>query len=158
MGLQDERVLVEDDYTDYPDFTTLCEVHHGYPATSLQWQPASAASYAWSQKSPQTELLATTGDALRVWEYMSDAPPPISNYVGRQPSSGGHSLTLKTALSGVRRLHTLLLFALNVSLPSAIESPEPVNWCSIDQLLVERESTEPCCDLFDRHHLHGVEY
>lgn len=93
---------MEDDYNDYPDFVTLCETLHGYPATSLQWQPASASSYAWSQKSPATELLATTGDALRVWEYTSDNPPAISSYVGRQPTSGAHSLTLKTALSGVR--------------------------------------------------------
>jgi WD repeat-containing protein 68 len=104
VGLHDERVLVEDDYHDYPDFVKLCEAHHGYPATSLQWQPAAASSYAWSQKMPTTELLATTGDALRVWEYSSDSPPSISGYVGRQPSSGGHSLTLKTALSGVRLL------------------------------------------------------
>ena len=101
MGLQDERVLVEDDYHDYPDFVKLCEAHHGYPATSLQWQPAAASSYAWLQKSPATELLATTGGALRVWEYSSDAPPPISGYVGRQATSAGHSLTLKTSLSGV---------------------------------------------------------
>jgi WD repeat-containing protein 68 len=101
-GLQDERVLVEDDYTDYPDFVTLCETHHGYPATSLQWQPASAATHPWSQKSPSTELLATTGDALRVWEYTSDAPPPASSYVGRQSTAGSHNLVLKTALSGVR--------------------------------------------------------
>src|ERR1700722_7382579 len=67
IGLQDERVLVEDDYHDYPDFVKLCDAPHGYPATSLQWQPAAASAYAWSQKSPATELLATTGDALRVW-------------------------------------------------------------------------------------------
>lgn len=101
IGLQDERVLVEDDYTDYPDFVTLVEASHGYPATSLQWQPSSASSYAWSQKSPSTELLATTGDALRVWEYSSDVQPVMSGYVGRQPTSTGHRLTLKTALSGV---------------------------------------------------------
>jgi len=109
VGLQDERVLVEDDYTDYPDFVTLCEVYHGCPATSLQWQPALAQSFAWSQKSPATELLATTGDALRVFEYSGDAPPSASNYIGRTPSvSSGHSLTLKTALSGARS-HLLLL-------------------------------------------------
>lgn len=102
VGLQDERVLVEDDYTDYPDFVTLCEAYHGYPATSLQWQPASAHAHSWSQKSASTELLATTGDALRVWEYSGDGPVTSSNYVGRQPSvSSGHSLTMKTALSGV---------------------------------------------------------
>ena len=101
VGLQDERVLVEDDFTDYPDFITLCEAYHGYPATSLQWQPATAQSYGWSQKSPSTELLATTGDALRIWEYSGDGQPTSSSYAGRPPVSSGHSLTMKTALSGV---------------------------------------------------------
>lgn len=103
MGLQDERVLVEDDYAEnYSDFVTLVEANHGYPATSLQWQPAAATSFAWSQKAGASELLATTGDALRVWEYASDQQPAMSNYVGRQPTTGGHRLTLRAALSGVR--------------------------------------------------------
>jgi WD repeat-containing protein 68 len=107
IGLQDERVLVEDDFADYPDFVTLCEAHHGYPATNLQWQPASASGHGWSQNS-SAELLATTGDALRVFEYSSDDPPQVTNYVGRQPSApGGHTLALKTALSGVRFLTRL---------------------------------------------------
>jgi DDB1- and CUL4-associated factor 7 len=101
VGLQDDRVLVEDDYGDYPDFVTLVEVSHGYPATALQWQPANASNFAWSQKTPMTELLATTGDSLRVFEYTSDAPLVASSFVGRQPSSGGHRLSLKAALSGV---------------------------------------------------------
>ena len=104
VGLQDDRVLVEDDYGDYPDFVTLVEVNHGYPATALQWQPGTASSFAWSQKSPTTELLATTGDSLRVFEYTSDAPLTSSSYVGRQPSGGGHRLSLKAALSGVSAL------------------------------------------------------
>jgi DDB1- and CUL4-associated factor 7 len=114
VGLQDERVLVEDDYAPdfgdsyYPDFVTLVEAHHGYPATSLQWQPASANSFAWSQKPAQAELLATTGDALRVWEYASDQAAGGSGgggYVGKTPTStgsGGHRLSLRAALSGVR--------------------------------------------------------
>ncbi|KAH8993454.1 WD40 repeat-like protein [Lactarius akahatsu] len=64
VGLQDDRV------------------NHGYPATALQWQPGSASSFAWSQKSPTTELLATTGDSLRVFEYTSDAPLASSSYAG----------------------------------------------------------------------------
>lgn len=107
MGLQDERVLVEDDYTDYPDFVTLCETSHGYPATSLQWQPVSSSA-GWSQGSSSTELLATTGDALRVYEYTSDTPAAGSNYVGRQPNApSGHNLSIKTALSGVRIIDSI---------------------------------------------------
>ena len=101
VGLQDERVLVEDNYPDYSDFVTLAEAHHGYPATSLQWQPSSAPSFAWSQKSVATELLATTGDALRVWEYMTDGQVGGSSYVGRTGSGTGSRLQLKTCLSGV---------------------------------------------------------
>lgn len=95
-------MLVEDDYTDYPDFVTLVEATHGYPATSLQWQPSAAASFGWSQKAATTELLATTGDALKVWEYVSDGPQQLSSYVGRPPTSTGHRLTQKIGLSGVR--------------------------------------------------------
>lgn len=101
VGLQDERVLVEDNYPDYSDFVILAEAHHGYPATSLQWQPSTAPSFAWSQKSVATELLATTGDALRVWEYMSDGQVGGSSYVGRTGSGAGSRLQLKTCLSGV---------------------------------------------------------
>lgn len=112
VGLQDERVLVEDDYAPdfgdsyYPDFVTLVEAHHGYPATSLQWQPASANTFAWAQKPTQSELLATTGDALRVWEYASDQSAGGGvggGYVGKtqSPQASGHRLTLRAALSGV---------------------------------------------------------
>lgn len=149
VGLQDERVLVEDDYTDYPDFVTLCETHHGYPATSLQWQPASAAGYAWSQKSPATELLATTGDALRVWEYSSDAPAPVSGYVGRQSTATGHNLSLKTALSGVRLLTHHRALINSSSTATAIQSTEPVDGCSTDQLFVEREGSESGCNILN---------
>ncbi|KIY53042.1 WD40 repeat-like protein [Fistulina hepatica ATCC 64428] len=103
VGLQDESVLVEDDYdyssSAYPDFVTLCEVHHGYPATCLQWQPASAGSYNWLTRTAATELLATTGDALRLWEYNSDAPPQMTQYIGRQPVHG-HAMTTRAVLHG----------------------------------------------------------
>ncbi|KAF7965742.1 hypothetical protein HWV62_42016 [Athelia sp. TMB] len=137
VGLQDERVLVEDDYTDYPDFVTLVEANHGYPATSLQWQPASASSYAWSQKSPSTELLATTGDALRVWEYSGDAPPAMSGYVGRQPTAAGHRLTLKTALSGQSKVQTqgagapLTNFSWNEKSPNLVVTSSIDTTCTV---------------------------
>lgn len=48
-----------------------------------------------------TELLATAGDALRVWEYAGDGQMQGTGYVGSKPT-GGHRLTLKSTLSGVR--------------------------------------------------------
>ncbi|KAF8659229.1 hypothetical protein AX16_001889 [Volvariella volvacea WC 439] len=137
VGLQDERVLVEDDYPDYPDFVTLCEVHHGYPATSLQWQPPTALNYSWTIKSHSTELLATTSDALRVWEYSGDAPPPISNYVGRQQTAGGHNLTVKTALSGQSKVQNqnngapLTSFSWNEKSPNLIVTSSIDTTCTV---------------------------
>ncbi|KAI6131641.1 WD40-repeat-containing domain protein [Pisolithus croceorrhizus] len=137
VGLQDERVLVEDDYTDYPDFVTLVEANHGYPATNLQWQPATATGFPWTGKSPSTELLATTSDALRVWEYSGDAPLASSAYVGRQPSGGGHRLTLKTGLSGQSKVQNqasgapLTSFSWNEKAPNLIVTSSIDTTCTV---------------------------
>ncbi|KAG6866625.1 hypothetical protein C0991_000735 [Blastosporella zonata] len=135
IGLQDERVLVEDDYTDYPDFVTLCDTAHGYPATSLQWQPTSV--HGWGQTPPTTELLAATGDALRVYEYNSEATAAASNYVGRQPSNSGHTLTTKTALSGQTKVQTqtvgapLTNFSWNEKAPHLIVTSSIDTTCTV---------------------------
>lgn len=158
MGLQDERVLVEDDYNDYPDFVTLCETTHGYPATSLQWQPASG--HAWSQNSSSTELLATTGDALRVYEYASDVAAPVSSYVGRQPSTSGHSLSMKTALSGVSLVCFSPVMKSNDISPryEAIQSPDSINGRAVNELLMERKGPKSHCNIIYRHDMYRVEH
>ncbi|ETW80958.1 hypothetical protein HETIRDRAFT_476709 [Heterobasidion irregulare TC 32-1] len=137
VGLQDERVLVEDDYGDYPDFVTLVEANHGYPATSLQWQPSAASSFQWTQKSPSTELLATTGDSLRVWEYTNDASPSLSSFVGRQPTSGGHRLTLRSTLSGQSKVNNqsggapLTNFSWNEKMPNLVVTSSIDTTCTV---------------------------
>ncbi|KAL0581831.1 hypothetical protein V5O48_000199 [Marasmius crinis-equi] len=138
VGLQDERVLVEDDYNDYNDFTILCETQHGYPVTSLQWQPASGTGFAWTGKtSHNSELLATTGDALRIWEYTSDGAPAMSGYVGRQSTGTGHQLVMKTALSGQSKLHNqatgapLTNFSWNEKVPSLVVTSSIDTTCTV---------------------------
>ncbi|EKM80825.1 hypothetical protein AGABI1DRAFT_112551 [Agaricus bisporus var. burnettii JB137-S8] len=138
IGLQDEHVLVEDDFTDYPDFVTLAETYHGYPATSLQWQPSSAASHTWSQKSSNTEFLATTADALRVWEYSNDGTADVSSYVGRQSNNpGNHSLKMKIALSGQSKVQSqstgapLTNFSWNEKSPSLIVTSSIDTTCTV---------------------------
>ncbi|KAH8828490.1 WD40 repeat-like protein [Flagelloscypha sp. PMI_526] len=140
IGLQDERVLVEDDYNgDYPDFAMLVDTQHGYPATSLQWQPASSQNYQWQGKSPSSELLATTGDALRVWEYSSDgSSPQVGGYVGRQQAGpGAHTLTLRTALSGQSKVQggttgaPLTNFSWNEKTPSLVVTSSIDTTCTV---------------------------
>lgn len=138
IGLRDEHVLVEDNFTDYPDFVGLAEAYHGYPATSLQWQPTTAANHPWSQKSANTELIATTSDALRVWEYSSDVPVDVSSYVGRPPpDSGHHSLIMKTALSGQSKVQNqstgapLTNFSWNEKSPSLVVTSSIDTTCTV---------------------------
>ena len=85
-------------------YISLCEAYDGYPATSLQVATAAhiCSEHLWSQKSVSSELLATTGDALRNWEYDGEGPltSSTSSYVGRQPAiSSSHGLTMETGLS-----------------------------------------------------------
>ncbi len=111
IGLRDEGSLFESD--DYPssegDFYTIADTMHGYPATKLQWQPASASAYGWAQRTGNGELLATVGDALRIWELLTDVDPNPSAFVGRTNTHLG-KLAQKIALTGVslllRAMHT----------------------------------------------------
>lgn len=90
---------MEDDYDGAPhaDAVTLAEAHHGYPPTAVRWQPAQVA--ATGMAGPNAELLATSGDALRVWEF-AESGPAGGGYVGMK-ATGSHRLTLKSTLSGV---------------------------------------------------------
>ena len=120
VGLQDERVLVEDDYaieSDFPDFVTHAEAHHGYPATAIQWMPASATMQNLVHKQHGAELLCTTGEALKLWEYVSDGVPMASGgrsggggYVG---GGGRHQHESGHRLKEIRTLH-------NVGFPSSL--------------------------------------
>lgn len=102
IGLQDERSLVDDElHEGYSDFVLLAETMHGYPATRLQWQPLAAATFGWGTKPATTELLATTGDALRIWDFSYDGEQKSSNFVGRHATTSGYHLGQRVALSGV---------------------------------------------------------
>lgn len=114
IGLQDERSLVDDELhgPGYNDFVVLAETVHGYPATRLQWQPSSASAFNWAVKSSATELLATTGDALRIWDFSYDGESKGTSFVGRHQNSPAYSLSQRVALSGVSCVMLLLAFRL----------------------------------------------
>jgi WD repeat-containing protein 68 len=108
IGLPDERALVdvnklEDDYSS--DFVLLAEAGVGYPVTKIAWEPASLLKEQW--KGAGVELLTTTSDALRIWEYAVDGAggdPKQNAYVGRHVSQPTPRLSQRVALSSVRRI------------------------------------------------------
>lgn len=105
-----------------------------------------------------TELLATSGDALRVWEYSGDAPNggQMSGYVNAKPSNGGHRLTLKSTLSGVSYALCLHYASANEKIVESAATRE--HWCTNHELLLERKSSLDDCDVLYRHDLYSMEY
>jgi hypothetical protein len=53
-----------------PDYTVLAQASHPFPATRVTWEPRPSSSRLTSrgEYDREVELIATTGDALRVWE------------------------------------------------------------------------------------------
>jgi WD repeat-containing protein 68 len=59
-------------FTDDNDkkFVKLCEVEHPYPATKVMWAPQTLDADSGTGQtgtSPERDLIATTGDYLRIW-------------------------------------------------------------------------------------------
>ncbi|QRV96767.1 WD repeat-containing protein [Ceratobasidium sp. AG-Ba] len=140
IGLPDEASLLEPS-TSGSDFVVLAEAMHGYPPTRLQWEPASAVGQSWPIKTSGAELLATTGDALRVWEFITESdggvgPGSQANYVGRQGTAGlGGKLSQKIALSSSKNPNPttppLTSFAWNTISPSLIVTSSIDTTCTV---------------------------
>ncbi|KAF8601846.1 WD40 repeat-like protein [Ceratobasidium sp. AG-I] len=123
------------------DFVVLAEAMHGYPPTRLQWEPASAVGQSWPIKTSGAELLATTGDALRVWEFVTESdggvgPGSQAGYVGRQGNAGlGGKLSQKIALSSSKNPNPttppLTSFAWNTISPSLIVTSSIDTTCTV---------------------------
>jgi len=79
------------------DFIKIAEATHSYPVTRLLWEPPS------SQKQ-STDLLATSGDHLRLWSLPSETPV----------ASPGNSITRPTDRAGFwhRRDELLRVFGM----------------------------------------------
>ncbi|KAG8742685.1 hypothetical protein FRC10_001041 [Ceratobasidium sp. 414] len=143
VGLPDESSLIEgaSPPAGGSDFVVLAEAMHGYPPTRLQWEPASAVGQSWPIKTSGAELLATTGDALRVWEFVTESdggvgPGSQAGYVGRQGSTGlGGKLSQKIALSSSKNPNPttppLTSFAWNTISPSLIVTSSIDTTCTV---------------------------
>jgi hypothetical protein len=56
------------------DFVSLAQASHPFPPTRVTWEPKPSSSRLTGSGNydRETELLATTGDALRVWEVSEE--------------------------------------------------------------------------------------
>jgi WD repeat-containing protein 68 len=127
IGLLDERCLWEEELdpamsygqnsgygnginnntnTSSQDFVCLAEAHHGFPPTKVAWQPSTAQKVnGFHDPGLPRELLASTADGLRIWEYTQATDGPLSSQFGKftpPPLSG--RLQQRVMLTGVRAI------------------------------------------------------
>jgi len=134
LGPSDERILIEDDADGSEELVELAVATHGYPATSLQWQPASGAGAGWTNKGTHSDVLASTGDILRVWSFGADAGGAGSGYVGRG-APVQYSLTARHQLSGTKSTNgiyaPLTSFSWNTPNPARIVTASVDTTCTV---------------------------
>ncbi|KAG2184470.1 hypothetical protein INT43_000379 [Umbelopsis isabellina] len=148
--------LVDDMYANqHSDFTVLAETDSYYPITKVLWEP-------WKGK-PRSDLLATTGDILRLWELV-DNPSYGSNTIGgRGPTSGyPQKLVKKSELMNVKQTDfcaPLTSFDWNVTDPSLVVTSSIDTTCTVWNVETNQAKTQLIAhdkDVYDVAFMHGT--
>jgi WD repeat-containing protein 68 len=113
------------------EFTKVAEATHSFPVTRLLWEPQS------SQKQ-STDLLATSGDHLRLWSLPSEAPSPQSNSITR----GDRNTRPPTKL-------TPLALLSNSKTPDHTAPLTSLDWNTIQPNLIITSSIDTTCTIWD---------
>ncbi|KAI8629814.1 WD40 repeat-like protein [Xylariaceae sp. FL1651] len=112
------------------EFTKIAEATHSYPVTRLLWEPPS------SQKQ-STDLLATSGDHLRLWSLPSDAPAVHSNSINK-PALG----------APITKLTPLALLS-NSKTPDHTAPLTSLDWNTVSPSLIITSSIDTTCTIWD---------
>lgn len=114
------------------EFTKIAEATHSYPVTRLLWEPPS------SQKQ-STDLLATSGDHLRLWSLPSDASAAhTSNSINRSGRDAPPSAKL-----------TPLALLSNSKTPDHTAPLTSLDWNQVSQNLIITSSIDTTCTIWD---------
>lgn len=112
------------------EFTKVAEATHSYPVTRLLWEPPS------SQKQ-STDLLATSGDHLRLWSLPSEAP-----------STPGSNITRRAADAPLSKLTPLALLS-NSKTPDHTAPLTSLDWNTVSPSLIITSSIDTTCTIWD---------
>lgn len=114
------------------DFTRTAEATHSYPVTRILWEPAS------SQKQ-STDLLATSGDHLRLWSLPSQPAYHQSNSITR--SSNNSQIP-------PQKLTPLALLS-NSKSPEHTAPLTSLDWNTLSPSLIITSSIDTTCTIWD---------
>lgn len=109
----------------------MAEATHSYPVTRLLWEPPS------SQKQ-STDLLATSGDHLRLWSLPSETQANPSNNITR----GGRDA------SSITKLTPLALLS-NSKTPDHTAPLTSLDWNTVSPSLIITSSIDTTCTIWD---------
>ncbi|OHF04651.1 WD repeat domain-containing protein [Colletotrichum orchidophilum] len=112
------------------EFQKVAEATHSYPVTRLLWEPPS------SQKQ-STDLLATSGDHLRLWSLPSESPVSQSN-----------SITNRARDPAVTKLTPLALLS-NSKTPDHTAPLTSLDWNTVSPSLIITSSIDTTCTIWD---------
>jgi WD repeat-containing protein 68 len=113
------------------EFVKVAEATHSYPVTRLLWEPPS------SQKQ-STDLLATSGDHLRLWSLPADGSV--------QPTSS--SITRNNRDLPVTKLTPLALLS-NSKTPDHTAPLTSLDWNTVSPSLIITSSIDTTCTIWD---------
>lgn len=136
----DTQIAPPDPSSDDPnaagiDFVTTAEATCAYPVTRLSWEPPS------SQKQ-STDLLATSGDHLRLWSLPNNQQPQMhSNNINR-------SATANTRDAPVAKLLPLALLS-NSKTPEHTAPLTSLDWNTLSPKLIITSSIDTTCTIWD---------
>ncbi|KAL8730870.1 MAG: hypothetical protein Q9166_003797 [cf. Caloplaca sp. 2 TL-2023] len=114
------------------EFVKTAEATHSYPVTRILWEPAS------SQKQ-STDLLATSGDHLRLWSLPSQPAYNHSNSISR--SSNSNQLA-------PQKLTPLALLS-NSKSPEHTAPLTSLDWNTLSPSLIITSSIDTTCTIWD---------
>ncbi|KAL2202948.1 WD40 repeat-like protein [Sarocladium strictum] len=112
------------------EFNKVAEATHSYPVTRLLWEPPS------SQKQ-STDLLATSGDHLRLWSLPSETP-----------ATPGSSITNRGRDQPTTKLTPLALLS-NSKTPDHTAPLTSLDWNTVSPSLIITSSIDTTCTIWD---------
>ncbi|KAK4136283.1 WD40 repeat-like protein, partial [Trichocladium antarcticum] len=114
------------------EFTRIAEATHSYPVTRLLWEPPSAQKQS-------TDLLATSGDHLRLWSLPSE--PQVHTPSSSITSRNGRDMP-------VTKLTPLALLS-NSKTPDHTAPLTSLDWNTVTPSLIITSSIDTTCTIWD---------
>ena len=114
------------------DYVKTAEATHAYPVTRILWDPASS-------KKNSTDLLATSGDHLRLWSLPQQASYNPSNSISRPSSSSQHPTSKLTPLALLS----------NSKSPEHTAPLTSLDWNTVSPSLIITSSIDTTCTIWD---------